>query len=114
VRLIDFGLSTPFLDKNGEHVKIHERLFEGNLAFCSKYSMRFMSRSRRDDMISLGYLLVYLNQGFLPFLLNLNKEEDEYKQIVLAKEQCTSEILCGEKSKIFLEFIKEIEGLQYF
>ena len=40
----------------------------GNMAFGSVNAMNFKSVSRRDDLISLTYLLVYLIQGRLDIL----------------------------------------------
>jgi hypothetical protein len=75
--------------------------------------MRYMARTRRDDIISLGYMLVYLNQGYLPFLQNLDQADDEYRQILEAKERCTPDVLCVDRSKIFLEFIAEVDTIAY-
>ena len=72
MKLIDFGLITDYLDKDGNHIE--ESLansgnnnFAGNVAFCSKNAMNFMRLSRRDDLISLTYMLLYMHQGRLAF-----------------------------------------------
>ena len=42
VKLIDFGLVTKYLDKNGQHVKAEERdHFIGNMALASAHAMNF-------------------------------------------------------------------------
>ena len=43
------------------------KVFNGNLAFCSKNAMNFSVTSRRDDLISLTYMLLYMHQGKLLF-----------------------------------------------
>jgi serine/threonine protein kinase len=65
VHLIDFGFATRYLDKNtGEHLKKSERpTFRGNIMFGSPNQMEFVTTSRRDDLISLLYLLVFLING---------------------------------------------------
>ena len=68
IRLIDFGLSTRFLDQNGNHIQEHTKVSKGNMAFCSKYKMVCTAPSRRDDIISLLHMLLYLLKGQLPFL----------------------------------------------
>lgn len=74
IRLIDFGLCTNYLDSDGEHIpKSKEKVFFGNIAFGSVNAMNFKSVSRRDDLISLTYLLVYMVQGSLSMLTQLGQ-----------------------------------------
>ena len=69
IRLIDFGLSTEYLDPEGKHIKLElTKEFKGTMAMSSKYSMSFYSLSRRDDLISLTYLLIYMRTGQLDYL----------------------------------------------
>jgi serine/threonine protein kinase len=61
IRLIDFGFSTAFKDTDGEHIKDNvPDKFQGSILFASKNAFNFTSTSRRDDFISLCYLLIYL------------------------------------------------------
>lgn len=61
IRLIDFGLCTDYLDKDGSHIKFgYTKEFIGNMALSSKYAMGFHTVSRRDDMIQLSYLVIYM------------------------------------------------------
>ena len=67
VRLIDFGICQKYLDRNKKHkqlVRVND--FRGNFAFASVYAFHFVTQSRRDDLISLCYLLVFLVNGELP------------------------------------------------
>jgi len=69
IKLVDFGLATPFIDSQGNHIQFEKRSdFVGNLAMSSYNAMNFNTLSRRDDLISLTYLLVYMIQGHLEFL----------------------------------------------
>ena len=63
--LIDFGFSTRYKNlETGEHLeKKLLKTFRGNLVFASSNQMKFHTTSRRDDVISLFYMLVYLLQG---------------------------------------------------
>ena len=61
LKLIDFGLATRYLDDNGKHIKKEKRKkFVGNLALSSSHAMKFNAVSRRDDLISLCYMLIYI------------------------------------------------------
>ena len=61
IRLIDFGLVTDYRDSEGCHIEenIPDK-FKGSMLFASKYSFNFVKTSRRDDLISLVYLLIFL------------------------------------------------------
>ncbi len=75
-KLIDFGLCKRFI-KDGKHIK-----FEKNKSRCG--TIRFMSinchnkyiLSRRDDLISLSYSLIYLNLKTLPWK-NIRLEDNK-------------------------------------
>lgn len=69
--MIDFGLAQKFVDADGKHIpEVRERFFQGNLIFASKYCFNLVTHSRRDDLISLSYMLLYLIDGDLAFLSN--------------------------------------------
>ena len=67
--LIDYGLAKSYLGSDGKHMP-HSRLefFTGNMMYGSKYLLNFESPSRRDDLISLCYVLLYIIEGSLPFM----------------------------------------------
>ena len=67
---MDFGFSDKFIqDSNGKHIEENETtdMFQGNLLFASVDQMNFRKTSRRDDILSLFYMIIYLlnNQAFV-------------------------------------------------
>lgn len=61
IYLIDFGLSTSFKDHRGNHIKKeYTEQFSGNILFASLNSCRYKTKSRRDDLESLMYILIFL------------------------------------------------------
>ena len=60
--LIDFGLCDRFITESGKHHSSSEEVqdFKGNLIFASARQLKFLKSSRKDDLLSLGYMLVYL------------------------------------------------------
>jgi serine/threonine protein kinase len=63
--LIDFGFSHGFLSSSGKHLKMDDvETFQGNLSFSSLQQMSFKTTSRRDDLISLTYLMLSLLNRF--------------------------------------------------
>jgi len=85
VHLIDFELCTPFLDQETMmHIQSEQRSFTGNLKFGSIRSCFGMNKSRRDDMESVAYILIYFYFGYLPWDKLKSKDVesctlDEYK-----------------------------------
>jgi casein kinase 1 len=67
VYLIDFGLSTFFVDGDtGEHVPINtepKRDLVGSSLYASIHVHRGYKASRRDDCIQLGYIWLYMAMG---------------------------------------------------
>lgn len=66
--IIDFGLAGCFKDENQKHIpmKTGERLM-GTLRYMSVNMHQHFTPSRRDDLESLGYILIYLYKGNLPW-----------------------------------------------
>jgi len=66
VYLIDFGFAGKYTqDDSKTHIDSGSQteMFEGNLLFASSNQMNFMRTSRRDDIISVFYLIIYLING---------------------------------------------------
>lgn len=68
VKLIDYGLISKYQDEDGNHIrKQSAESFVGNLIFASVSALEFNQTSRKDDLVSLCYLIIYiLNGGKLP------------------------------------------------
>ena len=68
--LMDFGLSKQYIDKKHQfHYPMKTNTsFKGNLVFCSNYVLNGIEPSRRDDLISLALILVFLVNNNLPWI----------------------------------------------
>lgn len=121
IRLIDFGISKKYLDNNGEHFKqTEENFFRGNFLFASVNAFNFVSLGRRDDLISLCYLLVYMVDGASPFNINLGYprtpevRQREFKEIRELKVNMPLKTLCGSPAaKKLLPFMEGIFALEF-
>lgn len=61
VVLIDYGYAARFADKQGNHIKKHDvDSFRGNLLFASVDQLSFHSCSRKSDLISIVYFILYM------------------------------------------------------
>ena len=68
IYLIDFGLAHCFLDDNGYHIKHPENVnFKGSISYCSLNLFNKRHPSRRDDIESLLYVIMFLFYGELPW-----------------------------------------------
>ena len=76
IYLIDFGFCKSYLNADGNHIlpkKTSNTI--GSFNYASITSHKRTELSRKDDMESLCYLLLYLCSGFLPWSKIDNEEE---------------------------------------
>ena len=85
-------------------------LGKGNLAFSSYDCLNGKRTSRRDDIISLLYIMLHLYCGDFRFLVIdlefIKDEEMADKEMVEAKKNSTAETLCEEDLEVFKDFAK--------
>jgi len=68
VYLIDYGLSKKYIEKDGSHIKYMDKKgLVGTARYTSVNAHLGIEQSRRDDLISIGYLIVYFMKGRLPW-----------------------------------------------
>ena len=75
IYVIDFRLCKKYRSsKTGKHIipKLSKK-FNGNIIFSSSNAIKGKETSRRDDIISLGYMLIFLLKRNLPWKINYNK-----------------------------------------
>ena len=95
VHIIDFGLAKRYKDKNtGQHIPYREnRHLVGTARYASINSHLGIEQSRRDDIESIGYVLVYFLLGRLPWQSKQEKGKLPHK--IMEKKLVTPpEILC--------------------
>lgn len=61
VTLIDLGLAEKYSDRNAGK---KEKDFKGNILFSSLSQMQLMKTNRKDDIIALFYLCLYLMNNY--------------------------------------------------
>ena len=115
--LIDFGLSCSFLEGglNSKHYKIKENLsFVGTLRYASLNSHKGIRQSRRDDLESMIYILIYFLKGKLPWQdVKAKQKEERHKLITEIKSKVTIESLCENIPSEFAELLTYVKGLEF-
>lgn len=112
--LIDFGLSKTYI-KKGKHVAIERnRNITGTARYVSINVHKGILPSRRDDMESIGYILLYLLNGDLPWQGLQVKKQEKNKLIGDIKSniklwELYSDTIPGE----IILFIEYCKALQY-
>lgn len=89
IYLIDFGLSKRYLDSFDKHIKINTgRKLMGTARYASINVHNGITPSRRDDIESIGYVLLYLLIGYLPWQsIKADTREKRYKLIGKIKKE---------------------------
>lgn len=116
IHAIDFGLAKRFEDpKTLRHVtyKQHYGLI-GTARFASLNSHLGVEMSRRDDLESVFYVMVYFLKGMLPWqgLKGVSKKE-KYQKILERKLNMHTDMLCRGIPEEFIFFINYARSLGF-
>jgi hypothetical protein len=92
--------------------------FRGNMIFSSSNQLRFFNTSRRDDLVSLCYLMIYLiRRGTLPKVDIYNKvsRNESFRRIRDAKLSYKMSDLCNrsEGTGELEDFVREVFSYRF-
>ena len=112
--LIDFGLAAPYLDIQGKHVPFCKKgSTAGTLYYLSVFGHLGIQASRRDDLISLGYVLIHFLKGSLPWANVSGDLHEKVKKIFQTKSTLSHEKLCEGLPGEFCEYFKYVSTLPF-
>jgi serine/threonine protein kinase len=114
--LIDFGLAKRFRDpKTGEHIGYSDgKSLTGTAIYASIYTHLGIEQCRRDDLESLGYVLMYFLRGDLPWLgIKAKTREEKQQKIMELKISHTPDLLCKGFPEEFLNYFNCVRELQF-
>lgn len=108
VYIVDYGLAKRYINSvTREHIPFSDqRRMVGTPRYCSLNSHNGFEQGRRDDLESLGYCLIYMLKGSLPWqgIRGTSKEERNLKVREL-KVKLTLNELCKGLPKEVLQYM---------
>ena len=116
VYISDFGLAKRFRDqRTGMHIPYRDgKQFTGTARYASIYTHLGVEQSRRDDLESLAYVLIYFSKGSLPWQgIKAKNINEKYTKIMSNKINTKNEELCSELPELFPKFLQYIRDLQF-
>eukprot|EP01006_Ploeotia_vitrea_P034126 TRINITY_DN65711_c9_g1_i1.p1 TRINITY_DN65711_c9_g1~~TRINITY_DN65711_c9_g1_i1.p1 ORF type:complete len:412 (-),score=43.87 TRINITY_DN65711_c9_g1_i1:65-1300(-) len=114
--LIDFGLAKRYKNpKTNRHRDINSnRPMVGTARYVSINTHNGLEQSRRDDLESLGYTLLYFLRGSLPWQgIKANTKKEKYDKMREVKLDTSIEDLCGGFPEEFAKYMSYVRGLRY-
>lgn len=116
VYIIDFGLAKKYRDaRTHEHIAYREnKNLTGTARYASINTHLGIEQSRRDDMESLGYVLMYFNLGQLPWQgLKAATKRQKYERISEKKMSTPIEVLCRGFPTQFATYLNFCRSLRF-
>ncbi len=116
IYLIDFGLSKKYRSsQTGKHINFTEvKKFTGTIRYASVNSLRLRQQSRRDDLESVGYMLIYFIKGSLPWMgIKVTNKKENYLKLSQIKKNIKPEKLCENLPVEFVDYVKYVKNLHF-
>lgn len=116
VYFIDFGLAKKYRDsRTHQHIPYREdKNLTGTARYASINAHLGREQSRRDDLESLGYVLMYFNRTNLPWQgLKAVTKKQKYEKISEKKVSTPVEVLCRGFPAEFAMYLNYCRGMQF-
>ncbi|CAG2122222.1 unnamed protein product, partial [Medioppia subpectinata] len=119
--LIDFNLAKMLFNESGAHIPYRRRSAvhsTGNVQFLSVNAHEGHQQSRRDDLISVGYTMIFLAKGSLPWSRHSSRfysSRSEYLSAVgQLKSSCSVDELCDGLPDAFKQYMNLCLSLKFY
>jgi serine/threonine protein kinase len=114
--IIDFGLAKKYQDpRSGRHIPYLEgKNLTGTARYASINTHLGIEQSRRDDMESLGFVLMYFLRGSLPWQgLKATTKKQKYQRILERKQATHPDQLCRGFPSEFRDYFAHCSSLGF-
>ncbi|KAI7731607.1 hypothetical protein M8C21_027421, partial [Ambrosia artemisiifolia] len=120
--LVDLGLASKWRDAtSGEHVQYDQKpdVFRGTVRYASVHAHLGRTGSRRDDLESLAYTLIFLLRGKLPWqgfifgAANFTCEGIILRFQAIKKMATSPEMLCYLCPSPFKQFLETVNNMKF-
>mmetsp|Transcript_15701 Transcript_15701/g.14210 ORF Transcript_15701/g.14210 Transcript_15701/m.14210 type:complete len:354 (-) Transcript_15701:131-1192(-) len=116
VYVIDFGLAKLYRDpRSHRHIPFKEgKNLTGTARYASINTHMGIEQSRRDDLESIGYVLIYFLRGYLPWQgLKAYTKIQKYEKILEKKNSTSTETLCKGFPVEFKAYFDHVKSLRF-
>merc|ERR1712137_546754 len=116
VYIIDYGLAKKYRDlQTHRHIPYREnKNLTGTARYTSVNTHLGIEQSRRDDLESLGYVLMYFLRGSLPWQgLKAHSKKQKYERILEKKMATSPELLCRGFPTEFRSYFEYCRALRF-
>jgi len=111
--LIDFGLSKRYFKDRHIPLKYNVGMV-GTPRYASLNALRGTEQSRRDDLESVGYLIIRFCVGTVPWSgLGGTTQDEKYRKILNKKEACPLGDLCKGLPSAFPKYVRKTRSLGF-
>ena len=117
--IVDFGLSKRFITKTKTGKISHaayrdDKSLTGTPRYASVHCQMGIEQSRRDDLESAMYVLIYLAKGRLPWQgLRGTTKKDKNLKILRCKQRTSVRALCEGLPQSFQNIVYDVRELAY-
>ncbi|OAF71030.1 hypothetical protein A3Q56_01204 [Intoshia linei] len=116
VYIVDFGLAKRYIDqRRNVHIPFRNgKKLTGTARYVSVNAHKGLEQSRRDDLISIGYVLIYFGYGSLPWQgLKAETRKQKYELIAEKKSETSLATLCRGFPEEYHEYLEYSYNLNF-
>ena len=114
IYILDFGLAKKYIDSKLKHIVLTKKnKLIGTTRYASVNAHLGIEISRRDDLESLGYLIIYMLRGILPWEMKGKNDKCKLEQVAKMKGAIALDNLCSGCPKEAYSYMKYCKDLKF-